>query len=68
MINENGRIYSDLNNSLATVVREATTTKNNDEVKINEYACIYEVNQNSCTDASGNKHYKTECEDSRRLG
>ena len=63
-VNENGRIYSDLNNSLATVVREATTTKNNDEVKINEYACIYEVNQNSCTDASGNKHYKTECEDS----
>ena len=61
-INENGRIYSDLTNSLSSLIRENTTTKNNDEVNSNEYACTYEVNQNSCTDASGNKHYKTECD------
>ena len=61
-INENGRIYSDLTNSLSSLIRENTTTKNSDEVNSNEYACTYEVNQNSCTDASGNKHYKTECD------
>lgn len=61
-VNENGRIYSDLTNSLSSLIRENTTTKNNDEVNSNEYACTYEVNQNSCTDASGNKHYKTECD------
>ena len=61
-INENGRIYSDLANSLSSLIRENTTTKNSDEVNSNEYACTYEVNQNSCTDASGNKHYKTECD------
>ena len=61
-INENGRIYSDLGNSLSSLIRENTTTKNSDEVNSNEYACTYEVNQNSCTDASGNKHYKTECD------
>lgn len=60
-VNENGRIYSDLTNSLSSLIRENTTTKNNDAVNSNEYACTYEVNQNSCTDASGNKHYKTEC-------
>lgn len=61
-VNENGRIYSDLTNSLSSLIRENTTTKNNDAVNSNEYACTYEVNQNSCTDASGNKHYKTECD------
>ncbi len=61
-INVNGRIYSDLTNSLSSLIRENTTTKNSDEVNSNEYACTYEVNQNSCTDASGNKHYKTECD------
>lgn len=61
-VNENGRIYSDLTNSLSSLIRENTTTKNSDEVNSNEYACTYEVNQNSCTDASGNKHYKTECD------
>ena len=60
-VNENGRIYSDLTNSLSSLIRENATTKNNDAVNSNEYACTYEVNQNSCTDASGNKHYKTEC-------
>ena len=62
-VNENGRIYSDLGNSLSTAVRGSATTKNADQVNKNEYACTYEVNQNSCTDASGNKHYKTECKD-----
>lgn len=62
-VNENGRIYSDLGNSLSTAVRGSATTKNADQVNQNEYACSYEVNQNSCTDASGNKHYKTECKD-----
>ncbi len=57
-VNKNGRIYSDLTNSLSSLIRENTTTKNSDEVNSNEYACTYEVNQNSCTDASGNKHYK----------
>ena len=61
-VNENGRIYSDLTNSLSSLIRENATTKNNDAVNSNEYACTYEVNQNSCTDASGNKHYKTECD------
>ena len=61
-VNENGRIYSDLGNSLSTAVRGSATTKNADQVNQNEYACIYEVNQNFCTDSSGNKHYKTECD------
>ena len=61
-VNENGRIFSDLNNSLSTKARSSATTKNADQINSNEYACTYEVNQNSCTDASGNKHYKTECE------
>ena len=61
-VSENGRIFSNLSNSLSSVIRENVTTKNNDEVNSNEYACTYEVNQNTCTDASGNKHYKTECE------
>ena len=61
-VSENGRIFSNLGNSLSSVIRENVTTKNNDEVNSNEYACTYEVNQNTCTDASGNNHYKTECE------
>ena len=61
-VSENGRIFSNLSNSLSSVIRENVTTKNNDEVNSNEYACTYEVNQNTCTDASGNNHYKTECE------
>lgn len=61
-VSENGRIFSDLNNSLSTKARSSATTKNADQINSNEYACTYEVNQNSCTDASGNKHYKTECE------
>ena len=61
-VSENGRIFSNLSNSLSSVIRENVTTKNNDEVNSNEYACTYEVNQNTCTDASGNDHYKTECE------
>ena len=59
---DTGRIYSNLSNSLSTKIRGSATTKNNDEVNSNEYACTYEVNQNTCTDASGNNHYKTECE------
>lgn len=62
-VNTNGRIYGNIpNKSLSSVIRDSATTKNNDEVNSNEYACIYEVNQNFCTDSSGNKHYKTECD------
>ena len=63
----NGRIYGTLDRSLSSKIRGEEQTKGgelntSENVGKNEYACTYEVNQNSCTDASGNKHYKTECD------
>ena len=65
-VNENGRIYGTLDRSLSSKIRGEEQTKGgelntSETIGKNEYACTYEVNQNSCTDASGNKHYKTEC-------
>lgn len=62
----NGRIYGTLDRSLSSKIRGEEQTKGgelntSETIGKNEYACTYEVNQNSCTDASGNKHYKTEC-------
>lgn len=59
----NGRIYDELNNSLSTVIRGTATSKNDDQIGTNEYACTYEVNQNVCVDSAGNKHYKSECKE-----
>lgn len=59
----NGRIYDELNNSLSTVIRDTATSKNDDQIGTNEYACTYEVNQNVCVDSAGNKHYKSECKE-----
>ncbi|CDE37837.1 unknown [Mycoplasma sp. CAG:472] len=66
-VNENGRIYGTLDRSLSSQIRGEEQTKGgelntSETIGKNEYACTYEVNQNSCTDASGNKHYKTECD------
>lgn len=63
----NGRIYGTLDRSLSSQIRGEEQTKGgelntSETIGKNEYACTYEVNQNSCTDASGNKHYKTECD------
>lgn len=58
-----GRIYGTLDNSLSSQIREETTTKDGQTVSSNEYACTYDVNQNTCTDPFGNKHYKTECKE-----
>lgn len=63
----NGRIYGTLDKSLSSKIRGEEQTKSgelntSETIGRNEYACTYEVNQNSCTDASGNKHYKTECD------
>ena len=63
----NGRIYGTLDRSLSSKIRGEEQTKGgelntSENVGKNEYACTYEVNQNSCTDVSGNKHYKTECD------
>lgn len=70
-VTTNGRIYSTLENSLASELREATSvinggtedSKSEYSIDINEYACIYDVNQTTCTDPNGTKHYKTECEE-----
>lgn len=59
----NGRIYDELNKSLSTVIRGTATSKNDDQIGTNEYACTYEVNQNVCVDSAGNKHYKSECKE-----
>ena len=57
-----GRIFG-TGKSLSNEVRsEATAKGNKAQVGKNEYACTYEVNQNTCEDSQGNKHYKTECE------
>lgn len=63
----NGRIYGTLDRSLSSKIRGEEQIKGgelntSETIGKNEYACTYEVNQNSCTDASGNKHYKTECD------
>lgn len=58
-----GRIYGETSNSLSSQIRKETTTKDGQTVSSNEYACTYDVNQNTCTDPSGNKHYKTECKE-----
>lgn len=61
--NSLGRIFG-TSKSLSSVVRsEATAKGNKAQVGTNEYACTYEVNQNTCEDSQGNKHYKTECKD-----
>ena len=60
--NSLGRIFG-TSKSLSNEVRsEATAKGNKAQVGKNEYACTYEVNQNTCEDSQGNKHYKTECE------
>ncbi len=57
-----GRIFG-TGKSLSNEVRsEAVAKGNKAQVGKNEYACTYEVNQNTCEDSQGNKHYKTECE------
>ena len=61
-ISNNGRIYGTLQKSLSTVIRDTATSKNDDQIGTNEYACTYEVNQNVCVDSAGNKHYRSECD------
>lgn len=58
-----GRIYGTLDNSLSSKIRGEEQTKDGQTVSSNEYACTYDVNQNTCTDPLGNKHYKTECKE-----
>ncbi|MBE6148516.1 MAG: hypothetical protein E7167_03370 [Firmicutes bacterium] len=56
-----GRIFGDDSTSLTTVDRlEREQTINNDELKGNEYACLYTVGQ-SCTDENGVVHDSDEC-------
>lgn len=62
-VSNNGRIYGTLQNSLSTKIRGTATSKNDDQIGTNEYACTYEVNQNVCVDSAGNKHYKSECKE-----
>lgn len=62
-VSDNGRIYGTLQNSLSTRIRGTATSKNDDQIGTNEYACTYEVNQNVCVDSAGNKHYKSECKE-----
>ena len=62
-VSNNGRIYGTLQNSLSTRIRGTATSKNDDQIGTNEYACTYEVNQNVCVDSAGNKHYKSECKE-----
>lgn len=61
-ISNNGRIYGTLQKSLSTRIRGTATSKNDDQIGTNEYACTYEVNQNVCVDSAGNKHYRSECD------
>ena len=57
-----GRIFG-TGKSLSNEVRsEAVAKGNKAQVGKNEYACTYEVNQNTCEDSQENKHYKSECE------
>lgn len=56
-----GRIFGSYSNSLSTVERlEREETINGEELKGNEYACTYNVNQ-SCTDDKGTVHSVEEC-------
>ena len=61
-----GRIFDDEGNTMANKyiekgIRPSATKENGEEIKGNEYVCTYEVSANECTDSSGTKHYKTEC-------
>lgn len=56
-----GRIFGNKTTSLSTFERlEREETINGDELKGNEYACIYTVGQ-SCTDSNGVVHESDEC-------
>ena len=61
-----GRIFDDEGNTMSNLyiekgIRPSATKENGEEIKGNEYVCTYEVSANECTDSSGTKHYKTEC-------